>query len=242
MENKTSRHISERELDGLLKEAFLGLDFETNQLNKKALERVGTYTLRRNSFLRLFSSNRMNFLLLILSAFIFLNSFYRYLEPLMNKDTKKYEPVLGISAFIKNDIPVVEKTATTIPQAVEETKTEITPKKSEFRHNKIKPLVVIETEKTDSVLISKPKEAESDSNETVSKIRLSDSLAIPKMETKPPVVLVAEKKIRPERKVTQKISNKKGKSPKVRKGSRFRKNGTFIMKGGRYGKSRKIQR
>lgn len=193
----------------------------------------------------MFSSKRLNFILLVVSAFIFLNSFYRYLEPLINKDNKKHEPILGISTLKKEEVPAREEAKVLAIQKATETKETSSVKKKKRLQRKnqaeIKPVVALETEKKDSVLFSQAINSISDSTKVVAKTAEVEPDA-PQIKVSSPPVKSTTAKINPERKVTQKVSSKKGKTPKVRKHSIFRRNGTFILKGGRYGKSRKIQR
>ncbi|MBL7930980.1 MAG: hypothetical protein JNL60_03705 [Bacteroidia bacterium] len=245
MKNKGTRHISEGELDGLLKEAFLDLDFE-NVRNKEALELVGNYAMRKNTLLGFFSLKRLNFLLLVLSVLIFLNSFYRYLEPLINKDGKKYEPLLGISSVKKNDAIINKAFPVVKPKISTESKKNVVERTLTLKgkQNKVEPKTVLlaKKEKTDSSLLFKKWQESADSNANKINHFVVDSLAKSSIASNSETVLSPAKKIKPERKITQKVTTKKGKTPRLGKGSRFRKNGTFIMKGGRYGKSRKIQR
>jgi len=93
MENKKSGHISEKELDNLLNEAFLNLDFESNSKNKEVLAIVTKQAMHKNSIYSFFISRRFNFLFLLLSLLIFLSSFYRYIDPLLSEENKKTNTV-----------------------------------------------------------------------------------------------------------------------------------------------------
>lgn len=240
------RHISENELDALLNQTFLNLDFE-NARNSEVLEIVGNYNMRKNFLARLFNPQRLNLLLLILSAFIFLNSFYRYLEPIINKNDKNDEPIPGISTVKKNVLPELKKNVTAESQNVTDLKknehsreNNSKPEQEDKRAN-VKPVIPIKIEKADSMFLKSLAVVEKDTINNFSKSIANDPIdIIPKSKIQS--IAPAIKKSKAERKVTPKLTTKKGKTPRVGRGAKFRKNGTFIMKGGRYGKSRRIQR
>lgn len=89
MENKRSGHISEGELDHLLNEAFLNLDFESNSQNKEVLSIVARHAMQKQGISRLFNMRRLDLLFLLLSIFVFSSSFYRYSKSLSLEEKDK---------------------------------------------------------------------------------------------------------------------------------------------------------
>lgn len=97
MENNKSGHISEKELDSLLNEAFLNLDFENNSKNKEVLAIVTKQAMRKDSLFTFFNVRWLNLLFLLLSFSVCLTSFYRYMDPLLSKGSKHTHTVPEIS-------------------------------------------------------------------------------------------------------------------------------------------------
>ena len=244
-------HISEAELDGLLGEAFLNLDFENNPDDSKVLDFV-TKEVMFSSFLsRIFKGHRLDLLFLLLSIIVCLSSMLRYMQLQVDPESKNILPVLSITKPALSSPMHQEKKDGTKLTATFKSVNNISPEitKLQSTKNKNKRL---SKKNLNPVIPVTPNGITSDDSQSVFKNRILETKQVDSVNTQPlyssvgslrytpsPAPVSTSRKFKPETKTyTSKAEKRKIKKEKRRKRRQLHRDGTFVMKGNKYRKSR----
>lgn len=247
MENKRPGHISEKELDNLLNQVFLNQDFENNSTGKETLAMATKHAMQSSALSRIFNIHWLDRLFLLLSAFICLSSFYRYMNPSLNAEEKKSNPGPHLNP-VKKEMPLLiqpakdHSTKSTGEVQVNGTSSSIIRvhfvKNSPQRDTKRDNNQIITEIQADSISVGTEPDAEVQAANTSSANLLVDSsTTVFQNNIKAPLPTATVKKTSSTKKNDSAKIGKKSKAKKSRGRKVFHRNGTFRLKGNKYGKS-----
>lgn len=259
MENKISGHINEEELNCLLKEAFLGQDFETKPINREALEVVSRQVMRTRVWSPFFTYQRLSHLFNLVAMTIFFFSLLRFFQQLETPafENSPPQPITNVWAPANNP-----GTAATAPASELKELENLKPsparlekiiQKKHTQKRSVAPASTDQTSadtkkqgKTDSLSANNEVQmaqttranssvvpentVETDSSLTLSPIPIKQASKTSRIKTNN----VSSSRTEPAK------NNKKGKTGRRGRGKRLGGNGTFILKGNKYRKSRHI--
>ncbi|PBQ34156.1 hypothetical protein CNR22_21075 [Sphingobacteriaceae bacterium] len=243
MKSKHSRHITEDELDNLLRESFLSLDFETNLKNKEVLSAVGQRTLSKKNRFNFFTSYRLNLVFLIFSLLICLTCFYHYAQGF---PIAKVETVQSLKIIKASEIKKVKPTSISkvvIPLKIEAssntTKKRNQKNKTIKQHKKTASASVLKQKLTaDSLSRLEEVSVSRRSKDSLSTVMKTDSLKAVRENQSKTALIAKNKTTKSQKSMRQPTPEIKVRTKKMGTSRLFKKDGTFRMKGGRYGKSK----
>lgn len=244
MKNKGSGHLTENELDGLLNEVFLNLDFEANAVNKKVLSAVGKQTMTPKSIFDFLTSYRLNIVFLIFSLIVCLSSFYRYVIAFdISEKTSIPLTVHSNSVELTQTVDISKlKDMGTSKRVASSGRIEKEGNRAESTTNtKTKNTVLIQKEenKADSTLITTKTQISSRVADSLSQKARQDSLqGVEHIQSSAVSAAAENAPAKSQKNVRNPLPEVKAKVGKRSNSRKFRKEGTFRMKGGRYGKSK----
>ncbi|WP_317896999.1 hypothetical protein [Aurantibacillus circumpalustris] len=255
MENNRFGHISQKELDSLLNEAFLNLDFENNSKNKEVLAIVTKQTMSKKPHSTFIYARWLNLGFFLLSFFVCVNSFYRHIDPLFDMISKEEnsDPMMKTEEQKKLmfRLPTTTYSVKNAPADQLENRS-ASPKfanrhsvKNKFqvvnKKNRKKALATTLSKRnsTDSILKYEVSDSEAKNMNMPLTIANVDSLdTISQKKTTASVLVSNSNQSKSSKRVKPIQPENKTKVAKRKKGKLFFRNGTFKLRKGKYGKSR----
>jgi hypothetical protein len=232
--------LTENELDKLLKESFLDLDLKASA-NVRMLDMVAGHQLRNRGISSFLNADRWNLIVLLFCLSACLNSFYTFIDQTnehIKPATNPSYPVIAVhmnipvSAVTKSS-PVKNKINLKARAAIsKDKKTRAKPKSFVGGSN-----IPLPDKATEPAIVLK---ADSTSDQTNNAINNSQAVEPPTVQpvvNRQPAASAITRNV-----IEAKAEPATSKAKKVRKKRRsvFHRNGTFIMKSGKYRKSSRI--
>jgi hypothetical protein len=240
VKNNNRKNVNEKELDLLLNEVFLKLDGQNVLSGSEALELFAEQAMKQNRLGGFISGRKWNMLFLFFSLLIFLNSLLHVLRVHSDNDIVVPSPLLHDKKInIASEAP---RTIDFIKMKDEESmfsKKSLHNKKIKARSKKINLYFSNSEESKKSFANTWPPDAPTGkTNDAQSRDRslIGPSAGSIQMQ---PVALTPAKKVRedkPEKTTSTVKRSRKGLFSWIRKKRIARRNGTFMLRSGKYGK------